>query len=309
MRSARADVALAVRNFFYTVFLASETANIQSDTLASAEDHLRTIEERYRQGLDSDLVVLRQKVEVANARPALIAARNADELAKVLLKDTLGIDVDAPIRLLGGLEPPKARLLPYDKLQELALGNNPDYQAALQRVQQSDAMVRVAKGLGMPQLSVYADYQWYSESDNAWPGSMARATSSAGGLRLRYPLFTGGDLTERITQARTAYEQAATLSSKIQRSIRVQVKQAWLSAQEAADRAFSQESNIGQARRALEATEVRYREGQSSQLELTDTTLALLQARLLYAVALHDYRSDIAALERAVGAPAEEAVR
>jgi len=42
VRSSRADVTLAVRNFFYAVFLASETAGIQADTLASAEDHLRT---------------------------------------------------------------------------------------------------------------------------------------------------------------------------------------------------------------------------------------------------------------------------
>ncbi|MBI5244202.1 MAG: TolC family protein [Elusimicrobia bacterium] len=309
LRGAKAEVTLAVKRLFYAVFLASETAGIQADTLASAEDHLKTIEERYRQGLDSDLIVLRQRVEVSNNRPLLITARNQHELTSILLKDTLGLDVDASIRLVGSLAPPGGPLPPYDELQKRALDRSPDYQASIQHIKQTEAMIRVAKGLNSPQLSIYADYQWYAESNDLGPNSKERATSSAGGLRLRYPLFTGGDLQERVLQARIAHQQALTLSDKTQRAIRVEVKRAWLSAQEAAERVQSQESAVAQARRALESTENRYKEGQSSQLELTDATLALLKTRLLYAQALHDYRVQLAALERAVGSPIEEASR
>lgn len=309
LRTAKAEVTLAVKKLFYSVFLASETTNIQADTLASSEDHLKTIQERYRQGLDSDLIVLRQQVEVSNNRPILIMARNQHELTTLLFKDTLGLDVDAPVSLVGGLAPPKGALPPYAELQRRALDGNPELGASRERVRQTEAMVRVAKGLGGPQLSVYADYQWYSESDKLNPGSNEQATSSVGGLRLRYPLFTGGDSRERVRQAQIAQRQAATLSEKVQRAVRVEVKRAWLTAQEAAERVRSQSNAVGQARRALESTENRYKEGQSSQLELTDATLALLKTRLLYAQALFDYRVQLAALERAVGSPIEEIVQ
>ncbi|HAH04918.1 MAG TPA: hypothetical protein DCM05_00095 [Elusimicrobia bacterium] len=309
LRTAKAEVTLAVKKLFYSVFLASETTNIQADTLASSEDHLKTIQERYRQGLDSDLIVLRQQVEVSNNRPILIMARNQYELTNILLKDTLGLDVDAPVLLVGRLEPPKGALPAYDELQRRALESNPDYQASLQRIRQAEAMVRVAKGLNHPQLSLYADYQWYSESDKMRPGPNEQATSSLGGLRLRYPFFTGGDLLERVRQARIGERTARTQSEKFLRAVRVEVKRAWLTAQEAAERVQSQSDAVGQARRALESTENRYKEGHSSQLELTDATLALLKARLLYAQALYDYRVQLAALERAVGSPIEEAVR
>lgn len=309
LRAAKAEVTLSVKKLFYAVFLASETASIQADTLASSEDHLKTIEERYRQGLDSDLLVLRQQVEVSNNRPILIMARNQHELTLLLLKEVLGLDVDAPLALAGGLEPPRGALPAYEELQRRALDSNPDAQAERQRVLKADARVQVAKGLAMPQLSVYADYQWYAEANDWSPGPNERAASSAGGLRLRYPLFTGGDLTERVRQARLDYETALTSSDKVQRAIRVEVKRAWLSAHEASERVQSQASAVAQARRALESTENRYKEGQSSQLELTDSTLSLLRARLLYAQSLHDYRVQLAALERAVGSPIEEASR
>jgi len=96
---------------------------------------------------------------------------------------------------------------------------------------------------------------------------------------------------------------------KSSRALKVEVKREWLMVKEAWERAQSQESAISQARRALDATEIRYRAGQASLLEQNDATLALQQTRLLYANALHDYRVALAALERAVGMPVEEAVR
>jgi outer membrane protein TolC len=304
--ASKEDAVLAVRRLFYAVLLASDTARIQQDNLASSEDHLRTIKERYRQGLDSDLTLLRQQVETANAKPALLQARNALEVSSILLKDVLGLDVDSPTSFSGSLEAPKGRLPDYERLVQSALESNADNRAARSRALQAESRFHALKGKNLPWLSLTANYQWYSESPDRWPDNQERATSSMGGLLLRWPLFTGGDISESIRQARIQSELARTASEKIGRSVRVRLKQAWLSAQEAAERARSQEEAVGQARRALEATELRYRAGQSSQLELTDATLALQRARLFYAQALHDYRAQLAALERAAGSPVVE---
>jgi outer membrane protein len=189
------------------------------------------------------------------------------------------------------------------------LGNNPDYLTARKQFDQAEALLAVQKAFRWPWLSAYADYQWYSESNAAWPGPLERATSSVIGLRLNYPLFTGGQTSAKIDQARSQFDQARTAMDKVSRAMKVEVKRQWLNVKEALERAQSQESAISQARRALEATEVRYRAGQASLLEQNDATLALQQTRLLYANALHDYRVALAALERAAGMPVEETVR
>ena len=309
VRAAQEDVVLAVKQLFYAVCLESATVSIQRDSLSLAEDHLKTVQERYRQGLDSDLTVLRQEVELANSQPALLAALNGHELSLTLLKDSLGLDVDAPVRVAGNLEGPRVALAPYQALQAEALERNPDYQSARKQLEAAEAMVKVNQGLRWPWLSLYVDGQWYSESNDAWPGPNERAWSSVAGLRLSYPFYTGGQTSAKIEAARAQRDQARTALDKIERRIRVEVKRQWLAVREALQRAQSQEAAISQARRALEATEIRYRAGEASLLEQNDVTLALQQTRLLYANALHDYRVALAALERAAGAPAEETAR
>jgi outer membrane protein len=306
LRGAKDEITLAVKSLFYSVLLASTTAAIQEDTLASAEEHLRTIKDRFNQGVDSDLTLLRQEVAVANVKPVVIQSRNLVDLSLTLLKDAMGIDVDRPVLLIGRLDPAHRKLPTYTELSRLALDHHPEFQAAQRNAEAAKSLVRAAAGDRHPQLSLLADFQWYAESDDLSPGSNEMATSAAGWLRLRYPLFTGGEIRERVRQANLEYERAQTLANKLERSVRVAVKRNWLAVMEASERAESQESAIGQARRALEATEVRYKAGQSSQLELNDTTLALNRARMQHTQALHDFLAALAALERAAGTRLEE---
>lgn len=306
LRSSREEVTLTVKRFFYSVLLASATASISEDNLRSAEAHLATIRERFKQGVDSDLTVLRQEVEVANAKPALIQARNLFELGLTFLKDVLGMDVDRPVLIAGRLTAPDSGPPPYEAVARAALERNPDYQAARKRAEAASQLVRVAAGDQRPQLSIFGNYLWTAQSPDLSPGPEQSGTSIAGGLRLRFPFFTGGETLERVRQARIDHERSVEAQRKAERAVRVEVKRQWLAAKEAEERARSQETAIGQARRALEATETRYKSGDASQLELNDATLALSRARTLYAQASHDFLAAMAGLERAAGARLEE---
>lgn len=306
LRAAQAEVALAVKRAFYSVLLASATASIQEDNLRSAEEHLATIQERYKKGLDSDLVVLRQEVEVANAKPALIQARNLHELGLTLVKDLLGLDVDQPLALAGELGGGQTAPPLYEAAAKAALERNPDYQASRKNAEAAFHLARVAAGDYRPQLSLFGNYLWTAQSPDLSPGSQERGESAAGGLRLRFPFFTGGETRERVRQARIDHERAREGMRKIERGVRVEVKRQWLGVKEAAERQLSQDKAIGQARRALEATEIRYKAGHASQLELNDATLALNRARTAHAQAQHDYQVALAALERVAGTKIEE---
>jgi outer membrane protein TolC len=306
LEQTRQDVALTVKQMFYAVLLASATAGIQGDNLASAEEHMRTIQERYEKGLDSDLTVLRQKVEVANAKPPVIAASNQVELGLTMLKDTLALDVDRPIVLSGELGEPSAALPSYEKAGELALQRRPEVLAAHQRVVEDQERITIAKSDGRPNISAFADILWQGQGSTLNLGPSQRGTSSAAGLNLTFPVFSGGSVHERTQQARLQYEKTLENEAQVRRDVRVDVKRQWLSAREALERAQSEETAIDQGRRALDSTEVRYKAGRASQLDLIDTTLALNRTRTAYVQALNDYWTSLAALERAVGASLKE---
>lgn len=305
LAQTRDDVILTVKQSFYAVLLASATASIEADNLASAEEHMRTISERYKMGLDSDLNVLRQEVEVANAKPALITARNQVELGLTMLKDTLGLDVDRPVTLVGTLDEPTG-MPSYDKAAEIALSRRPEVVAAHQKVVVAQETINVDAANGRPQFSLFGNIQWNGQGQSLDLGPNDRGTSSAAGLNMTFPVFTGGQVHEQVSQARLVYERTLEEEAQTRRDVLVDVKRQWLGAEEALERAQSERTAIGQGRRALDSTEVRYKAGRASQLDLIDTTLALNRTRTNYVQALNDYWTSLAALERAAGVPLKE---
>jgi len=94
---------------------------------------------------------------------------------------------------------------------------------------------------------------------------------------------------------------AETNLKELERAVKIQVKEAWLSMKEASQRLQSQSTAVDQARQALAATETRFKNGLSSQLELNDATFALNRVRTLSILAAHDYWVGLAALEKAAG--------
>jgi outer membrane protein len=306
LQSAKDGVTLAVKKLFYAVLLSSETMSIQRDNLKSAEDHLSTIQERYHQGLESDFSVLRQEVEVASARSSLIRAKNLYEISMTLLKDTLMMDVDAPLQLNGSLSPPARRIFTYEALVRQAMEKRPDLLSARKRTAVAQEFYRIAAAGMKPQIVAFITGQWNAQSEALTPKANEQATSAALGLNLNYPLFTGGEVWGKTKVAGKEYERTRQIEERTERSVRVEVKQHWLNLQEADERNRADEVGVKQAGRALGIVEARYAAGEASQLEMNDATVALNRARTLYAQSANDYWVSLASLERAVGAPLEE---
>jgi outer membrane protein TolC len=80
-----------------------------------------------------------------------------------------------------------------------------------------------------------------------------------------------------------------------------QVKTILEQAQEARQRARAQRLAVTQAQRGFEIARAQYREGLSSQLELTDAEVALRQSEFNYAQAVYDYLTFRAQLDQATG--------
>lgn len=306
VHGTREEVTLAAKEIYYSYLLAAATVAIQSDNSKLQNDHLSTIRERYRQGLDSDLTVLRQQVEVANADTLLIQARNLKDLAITNLQNLLAMDVDRPLSLQGELLPPKNEVPSYDRIVEISLKNNSQLQSMRIEREMTDALYKVARAERFPELKAFADFQWAAQADDFSPGANERNNSLGAGLKLEYKFFTGGEVHERIAQARIHINQSREREEKLEREVRVELKRQWLDLIEAKERARSQEAAVGQAQKVLESTEVRFKSGHASQLELNDATIALGRSRNVYAQASHDFWVSFATLEKIMGTTMEE---
>jgi len=300
-KTARNAITKAVKQLYYYVLLAKDMTGIQAETLDLARQHLGMIESQYRQGVASDLAVLRQQVEVSNTQPALTQARNLYEEGLIELKNLLGLDPETEVSLAGGLD--CAAQVPSDAspLYAKALAARPEYKNLKQQLDLAGRMVSIERAAHLPYLGAYASRQYYGANNDAFPSSDDRTWSTVAGLQLSVPLFAGGATSSKVRQAELQADIARNNLAELERKIKIEVKKAWLGGREAEERLASQTTAVEQARKALSATEVRFKNGLASQLDLNDATLALNRSQTLYTQAKHDVCSADAELKWTLG--------
>jgi len=79
------------------------------------------------------------------------------------------------------------------------------------------------------------------------------------------------------------------------------VRQSYLSFLAAKEAIGAAEKNVGQAGKAFEIIETRYKSGLATNLEVLDTELAYRQAQVNYLSALKNYNTSLAQIYKAVG--------
>lgn len=301
LKTSQKLVSKAVRQMYYAVLLSKALADIQSEALGLARQHLVTIEAQYRQGLASDLAVLRQKVEVSNTEPALTQAVNLYEKGLLELKNLLGLDPETAVALSGRLSCAGDGPGEIAELYKAALMNRPEYRNQKLQKDLYHEMISIERAGHFPYLSAFASKQYLGLTEHDSPRKGERTDYATAGLRLSLPLFSGGSVSSRVRQAGMQAKIADNNLRELERRIKIEVKEAWLTAKESSERLASQTEAVATARKALAATELRFRNGLASQLELNDTSLALNRSQTLYMQALHDTCSARSELTWALG--------
>jgi outer membrane protein TolC len=136
---------------------------------------------------------------------------------------------------------------------------------------------------------------------NFFGESMQRATTKQAGLRVTWPIFSGFSKDARIDQRAAALRQIQAQSRLARSRAASEVETVWDQVGEARDRAAAQRKAVGQAQRGFEIASAQYREGLGSQLELTDSEVALRQSEFNYAQAVYDFLVAQANLDHAMG--------
>ena len=301
LRAAQNTVKKAVTQLYYSVLLSKAMTEIQKETLELSRQHLATIEAQYKQGLASDLAVLRQKVEVSNNEPAVTQNQNYYEAGLLELKNLLGLEPDTEVNLSGSMACAADSPGSLDSLYARAMAARPEYRLAALQKKLARENVTLERAGHYPYLGAFASRQFQGQSNDLFPDSGETNWSLSAGLRLSLPLYSGGAVGSKIKQAGLELATAEENLKNTGRQLKIAVKKAWLDQSEAAQRLTSRTAAVETARKALAATELRFRSGLAGQLDLNDAALALNRSQTLYTQAQHDLCSAEAQLKWAVG--------
>lgn len=313
-QTAVADTILAVQTAYYDVLLGEQQIKVQESSVELLTQELADATRRYEAGTVPRFNVLRAEVELANARPRLIRARNGYRIAKNNLVNLLGLTVpretfeDIPLTLSQQLEAE-----PYDLELPRALNLAFERRTELGALKKAEALrkedIISAKAGYKPSLQGFAGYDAHSSmftSDltDEFHGWMA-------GVQLTWNIFDGLQTRGRVKQARALYEKAGIELDDTMRRIELDVRTAFSNFIEAREVLESQKKVLEQAEEALRLATARNEAGTGTQLDVLSAQTALTEARTTQIQALRDYEVARARLDRAVGmnVPVESARR
>ncbi|TAK12917.1 MAG: TolC family protein [Acidobacteria bacterium] len=293
--AALAQLQLEVTKAFYDSALADRLVAIAESGLEQATAAFEQTRKEFEAGRKPEFELLRAQVARDNQQPIVIRRRADRETAYLRLRqllkmpkpEPLAIDVELDVASLPApapfaadletsrMEPPKATRSQVAQAETL--------------VQVREAAVAIAKAERLPAVNLTSSFGKVGyPSSGAFPGFDDFRTNATLGVQVSVPLFSGfriqGDTL--AASADLTASQAQRNQTKALAGLDTETAIQELASAEAAWQASA--GTIQQAQRAYEIADLRYREGLSTQLELSDSRLSLQIAQANRAQAARD---------------------
>lgn len=294
------DVRLVVSTTFFNILRAEQLLTVAQERREAAAEQLRVARARFEADIAPRFDVIRSEAELANAEQDVIAAQNDVALANASFNTSLGRDVEAPVVLQYEAEPAHPEV-PFGAARETAVTNRPELEALRQDIQSGVEEVRARRAENRPQVGLTGAY------NRPNPGGFASAAYRYNfGLTMTWPFFDSGFTRGRVREAQAVVEGNRQALEQSRQQVELDVRQAGLDIQEAQRRIVASQTEVNAAREALRVSQVRYRAGVGTNVEVTDAQVALARAGQNLANAQFDYETAISRLEFAAGVSIEK---
>jgi outer membrane protein len=325
-RGTAQQVATRARQAYYDVLLAEESRRLNENAVARVRQTLEETRARFRAGLASEYDVLRLEVQLANLEPRLRQADNQAAAARRLLATELGMEGGEEVRVAGSLaalrldpaenDPANRQIMavmglrapestPVDEVLQTAWQRRSDLRQLEWTRRLTEAQLRAEQGEALPKVALFGVYSIMANENGSpqfFGGSDGlRNYGQQVGVQITMPIFQGFQRSARVQQRRAAVRQVEVRQRLARVQVENQIRTLRDNVIEARERTDAQRRAVEQAQRGYDIARKQYREGISSQLEVTDAEGALRESEFNYAQAVHDYLTARARLDEAVG--------
>jgi outer membrane protein TolC len=290
----RYDVMLDVKTAFLNAVAARERIQVEQDRVERQLDQLEFVRQQIRLGQATRADSLSSRVDLNNARLALINARNEARAAQFALAEAMGVRQRvAPVEQ-AALEPDT---LAYDRERLMAIAQRqaPRIRSARLSSDAAEAQVDTQKSGYFPSLQLSGGWAWqnaeFPPKDRSWSLS----------IRGSLPLFDGLQRETQVAAAEARAMAAEAQARTAELAVRSDVDDAYSQIQTALAGLEVAEESVELSRENLRVAQQRYRLGASTILDLEAAQIDLQQAELDVIERQFDYQVGLARLESLLG--------
>jgi outer membrane protein TolC len=293
LTSAQAQLTLDVAQAYYDAVLSERLLDISQATLAQAETTLTHTRLALQVGTQPEFDVLRAQVTRDNQLPVVVRRRTDRELALMRLKQLIDVPLEQPLELTTDLgdttgvtaaQLAGAEITPADTT---ASERAPVRQAA-EAVEVQSSLLRVAQAQRLPAISLSSQYGRVAYPQGGLPGWSEFRSNWDVGVSVALPIFTGGRISGDVLVAEANLSEQRLRLEQVEELAQLDTRSALAELEAAESQWDASTGTVEQAARAYQIADVRYREGISTQTELSDSRILFQQAQANRALAARD---------------------
>ena len=277
-----AQVSLDVTSAYYDAVLADQLVSIADSSLAQTEVVLAQAKVAKQVGNASEYELLRAQVTHDNQIPVSIQAKFNRQVAYLRLKQLLNMPLEDSVSLTTGIEGTNGPTLPaiaVNATTDTATSNRAPVRELDQSVRASEAQVRIARAERIPSFALVSNYQRLYFPSNVFPTISQGVNNWTVGISTNFPVLDGGRIRGDVLIAQSGLQQARAQRQQTREFAALDTRVALNALEQAQAQWDASRGTAEQAQRAYAIDEVRFREGISTQTDLTQSRLLLEQAR------------------------------
>ncbi len=298
LKSTISKTTVDTKKAFYGVLLSKKMLEITEEKYKNANEHLKTIESMYAQGLVSDFDKMNAEVQIANIRPAIRQLKNIVENAKNGLKILLKLPQESEIEVVGNLELPDDNLSTEEDLISQAEENNLTLKTLKIKRELDDEFTAVDRGGYWPTIAAFGNYTYAGNSDE-W--NFSTYTSSMVGVQFSINLFQGTRTYHKLQQDDITAQQTDEQIRLLKSATIMNVKAKLNDLKRIKIEIDAMKQNVSLAEKAYNIAEDKYKQGSATELEVKDAVISLSDSKSNYVKSVHDYLVAKAELDDLIG--------
>jgi outer membrane protein TolC len=293
-QKSKRDIIENVTKTYYLCLIMEENNNILDSSYVLIKKTSEEIQKMYEQGLVEETDADQMKITEATLKNSLQLVKRQTEISQRLLKFQIGIDLDQPISLKDKIKDIIQLInLEYFTNQSYDISKNIDYKLIKTAEDLNYLSYKRSLTKFLPSVAGFYQYTYLFKQPefNFQPKHVL-------GVSVEIPILSSGMRALQASQAKLTYIKSQIATEQVTQSLKLEFEQTRSEYASAVEKYQTFKDNLALAKKIYDKTIIKYREGISSSLELTQMQNQYLSTESNYFSALLEVINAKTKLER-----------
>jgi len=303
------SLIFSVVNAYYSILEAEKLIAVDEELLEQSKGNVEKIKALVEVGevIESDISTAR--VQQANAELSIIQGSNTLELARANLAVIMGLSPDVNLSVLDAPDYGRYMQMGVIEAEEIsteeaisqALENRPEMVQLISNMTVLEWALTLAKLETFPKITADCGYNVWLDDYLRERDALKNHKSWDVSTRVSYTIFDGGKSGRTVERAEIALLKLQESKTELERSISLEVYQAYLNLEKARKSLEIANVQVEDAKMSLDVIQGRYDQQMIILLELLDAQARYNQSLTNQVKAFYDYKIAKSTLEKAMG--------